>query len=270
MNSDQQIKEFLAAKVWIKDTNYYNEAKQASEDIINHAGFKIINSYLNNTRTILEIGCGEGTKLFKLGPKKSTKTGVDISSDAIKIAKKQYPQINFLQADIEKLPFKDNQFDAVFSAFVLEHVSNVRKIILEMIRVAKRNGLIIFICPNFGAPNRHSPCFKGSKVVKLIIGLIKQMLFVNRLNVDNWNRVEPLSFGKKHLSDWDTVVEPEIITLIKFLKLQKMKIAFRSSLWEEEVPYANKIQIIFNFLAKLNLYPFKYWGPQLLVISQKI
>lgn len=44
----------------------------------------------------------------------------------------------FVQADVEKLPFKDKAFDFVFCAHLLEHVKNLDKAIQEIIRVAKR------------------------------------------------------------------------------------------------------------------------------------
>lgn len=44
----------------------------------------------------------------------------------------------FIQADVEKLPFKDKVFDFVFCSHLLEHVTNPDKAILELTRVAKR------------------------------------------------------------------------------------------------------------------------------------
>lgn len=44
----------------------------------------------------------------------------------------------FIEADVEKLPFKDKVFDFVFCSHLLEHVQNPDKAILELVRVAKR------------------------------------------------------------------------------------------------------------------------------------
>lgn len=47
----------------------------------------------------------------------------------------------FIQADGESLPFKDNEFDVVISSHTLEHVDNPDLFIKEMCRVGKRGYL---------------------------------------------------------------------------------------------------------------------------------
>lgn len=262
-----KVKNYLLKKVWTEKTDYYQKAKEASKDVLRHKGFKIINQYLNSCKSILDVGCGEGTKLFKLGNISAKKVGVDISSTAIKTAQKQYSQILFKKVDIEKLPFKDNSFDAVMSAFVLEHCTNPQLVLSEMIRVSSK--VIIIICPNFGAPNRHSPCFKNSKILKLFYSFIKQVIPFN-LGIETWDRVDPLiNKEQKHISDWDTVIEPELLSLINYYKRKTLIIKYWSSLWEEEVAYAHKSQKLFKKLSDWGIFPFIYWGPQILVIAQK-
>ncbi len=260
----------LKSKVWVSDTGYYEQAKQASLRFVDHTAYKTVNKFLQNSKSILDIGCGEGTKLNLIGNKNAQKTGIDVSQDAINTAQIQYPQLNFRMCDIEELPFQNNTFEASFSAFVMEHLDNPKQFISEMIRVTKKKGLIIIICPNFGSPNRNSPCFIGSKVLKLLIGLIREIIMPSSLTVSNWKKVVPLSKGYKHISDYDTTVEPEIISLINFMRSFRLEILKWSSLWEEEIPEANKIQFIFSSLARFDIYPFKFWGPQLLVIARKI
>ena len=52
--------------------------------------------------SILDVGCGEGFTLKKLEEKKIGKMneGIDYSSDAIKIGKKIYPELNLKKGDI--------------------------------------------------------------------------------------------------------------------------------------------------------------------------
>lgn len=260
---------FLKEKVWIKESGYYQKARGGSKDVLGHTGFRIINKYLLRAQTILDVGCGEGTKLNILGNKTSNKYGIDISRDAINIASRQYPNIKFKVGSIEKLPFRSSYFDASYCAFVLEHVSDPLKVLQEMIRVTKNQGFVIIICPNFGAPNRHSPCFKGSKIVKLIKGLYKQIIQPGKLSVQYWQKVVPIGKEGKYFPDSDTVIEPEIISLINFIKDQSLTIKYWSSLWNEEIKEAHKMQTIFRFGAKYRIYPFMYWGPQILVIVKK-
>lgn len=52
-----------------------------------------------------------------------------------------------VKADIQNLPFEDNQFDVVFCNHVLEHVENDKKAMTELHRVMKPGGWGIFQVP---------------------------------------------------------------------------------------------------------------------------
>lgn len=57
--------------------------------------------------------------------------------------------ISLLASCAERLPFADESFDLVFSAYVLEHLNDKKKAIDEMKRVLKKNGIAIAFVPNF-------------------------------------------------------------------------------------------------------------------------
>ena len=57
-----------------------------------------------------------------------------------------YNELNLL-CDGECLPFKDNQFDIVYSSNVLEHIPDKNKALNEMKRVLDDNGTIIIMVP---------------------------------------------------------------------------------------------------------------------------
>ena len=68
-----------------------------------------------------------------------------------------YPFDNVdIVADISHLPFSDNSVDVVINEFVLEHVKNPQKIIKEIYRVLKPNGLLYLAVP-FVASFHSSP-----------------------------------------------------------------------------------------------------------------
>ena len=226
---------------------------------------KLTDMVLKST-TILDMGCGEGTRLNKLVTKNQKGYGIDISSKAIKIAKRQYPQLNFKMGDLEKLPFDDNKFDLVYSAFVFEHLDNPEKVINEGIRVLKRGGQLLIVAPNFGAPNRASPPSKENRFFKLLKGLLFDFLPVNGFS---WNKVKPIADKKNYEIDWDTTIEPYLGSLIRYLKSVGMKVSNFSSCWEEEKSNASVLQNMVKRLGKSNIYPFNLWGPHLLVIAEK-
>lgn len=80
--------------------------------------------YLPKKSTILDLGCGAGVPvddiLIKAG---HYVTGIDISSEQIKLARENCRGGDFLVGDIQQLKEKEYQVDAVISFYTLFHVS---------------------------------------------------------------------------------------------------------------------------------------------------
>lgn len=96
-------------------------------------------------KKILDVGCAAGTltnKISKLFPQ-SVVVGVDVYAEAINYGRKRYPYINFVKADTNKLPFKNNSFDLTVCYETIEHVNNPDKVLKELKRVTKKDGLAI-------------------------------------------------------------------------------------------------------------------------------
>lgn len=247
---------------------YYQIAQKGSLEL-NHPGMVILKKMAAGANSILDLGCGEGTRLnFLAGEKKVL--GIDISKVGIDLAKKSFPYLQFRVADLEKLPVEDKSFDLVYSAFVMEHLTNPEKVLEEAVRVIADKGYLVLIAPNFGAPNRVSPPFKGSKLKKLMKGIwadIWRVVFWG--NCLNWQKVESISKKGQYDIDWDTTVEPYIGTLVPFLKSKGLIIEKADSCWGQELLGVKIHQKIFRFLGSLGLYPFWMWGPHLLVVARK-
>ncbi len=96
-------------------------------------------------KKILMLGCGtaeESELLSKYEPKKLT--GIDISEKSIAIARKSYPNCNFYVGDMIKLPFKDNEFDFIFSSLAISHVEDKDRVFKELYRVLNNEGELLF------------------------------------------------------------------------------------------------------------------------------
>lgn len=261
------VKNKLNKEVWIKK-EYYQIAKKGLDES-SHEGMRILKDLATQANTILDLGCGEGSRLNKLSGR-SSMVGVDFSQTAIELAKKNYPRINFIKADLEKIPLKDNSFDLVYSAFVLEHLTNPETVLHEAIRLVKNNGKIVLIAPNYGAPNRCSPPFTGDRLMKFLSGLLADFIFfsIPKKNL-NWTTVEPIATKDRYEVDWDTTIEPYANTLKIFLKAHRIKIEYLSTCWSEEVSNAKIHQKVFGFLGRLGIYPFTLWGPHLVLVCRK-
>lgn len=96
-------------------------------------------------KAILDCGCGEGHLLDRL---KGDKFGVDHSEISLKRAKEKNPGAKFYSSDITQLPFEDEFFQVVTCSEVLEHITDYRSAISEILRVTKPGGKIIISVPN--------------------------------------------------------------------------------------------------------------------------
>lgn len=97
---------------------------------------------------LLDLGCGFGTESMLLSPYCEDITAVDINEEKILVFKKLLGQtgiknIKPIVANAEKLPFEKESFDIVFCNESLSHVSDIKKVLVEIRRVLKQNGQII-------------------------------------------------------------------------------------------------------------------------------
>ena len=100
---------------------------------------------------VLDAACGEGygSSLMKQWGAKSV-VGVDISEEAVQAANSLFAKQNveFVQHDVQKLPFEDVSFDMVVSLETIEHLNSPEAFLREIKRVVKAGGTIIISCPN--------------------------------------------------------------------------------------------------------------------------
>lgn len=89
---------------------------------------------------VLDIACGKGFLAGQLASK------YDVTAADIVISARQkikYSRVSWLAANIENLPFIDQQFDTVICTHTLEHVMNIKQAINELRRVSRQRLLII-------------------------------------------------------------------------------------------------------------------------------
>lgn len=95
-----------------------------------------------NDRKLLDIGCGAG-KFCQLAHASGFKaTGIDASKNLIEIAKNRYQKIEFIQAELEKLPFPDGQFDITCAINSFQYAESFPNALSEAKRVTKKGGSI--------------------------------------------------------------------------------------------------------------------------------
>lgn len=95
-------------------------------------------------KKVLDLGCGPGINAKKMQKFGAKVKGIDLSNYLIDIAKKEASNIEFLIGDVEKLPYKNGEFDIVVSSLVLGHIKDWKKTLSEVRRVLKRGGIFVF------------------------------------------------------------------------------------------------------------------------------
>lgn len=114
------------------------------EELVNELESKtcnIIKKFMQKGK-LLDAGVGYGGLLSKL--QDFERYGVDISMAYLESLP---AEINGCFAKLEELPYNDEFFDGVICTDVLEHVLDLNKVIQEIARVTKPNGLIFARVP---------------------------------------------------------------------------------------------------------------------------
>lgn len=114
---------------------------------------KVSELIIGQNLNVLEIGCGDGTFLYKLKYKWRKITGIDVVSERIKEARKKKFNVptSFILKDFGRkpMPFPDNTFDLVVSISTLQYIYDLDLLFDEIKRVLNRRGKFIFEIPNF-------------------------------------------------------------------------------------------------------------------------
>ena len=134
-----------------QSANYDKENFQNRQQIL-EAGFyqailEVVSNLLSNsknTKTILDIGCGEGFYSRKLQERHPDKTfyAFDISKDSVQIASKSEPNwaVNWFVGDLARLPIKDASMDILLDIFSPANYGEFR-------RVLSKDGILIKVIP---------------------------------------------------------------------------------------------------------------------------
>jgi SAM-dependent methyltransferase len=88
-------------------------------------------------RRVLDVASGPGYVAAACAVRGANVVGVDVAGEMVALARRLRPEIDFRQADAERLPFADSSFDAVVGNFLILHVGRPEQVAAELARALR-------------------------------------------------------------------------------------------------------------------------------------
>jgi 2-polyprenyl-3-methyl-5-hydroxy-6-metoxy-1,4-benzoquinol methylase len=138
--------------VYTEIYDLYEAQENTFQDKIAHLLSQPRDEYIMSVRKspgrILDVGCGIGTFLKKMGMRGWITHGVETSKWAADEAKKKIGQDKIFISQLNQCGFPDEYFDIVTLWHVLEHVDDPLGLIEEIHRILKKKGALVIEVPS--------------------------------------------------------------------------------------------------------------------------
>ena len=89
---------------------------------------------------VLDVATGPGYVAAAAAVRGADVVGVDVAAEMVALARRLHPELEFRQADAERLPFADGSFDVVLGNFLILHVGRPERVAAELARVLASDG----------------------------------------------------------------------------------------------------------------------------------
>ncbi|USK32227.1 class I SAM-dependent methyltransferase [Bacillus sp. F19] len=144
-----------AEKKWDERAAFWNKGSKEMWDSGSRSSIvSFFTKYVKPEAEVIDIGCGDGYGSFLLMKEGLKVTGVDLSPEMIKLAKKHEEEgkLTFIQANMMELPFEDDKADALLTINCIEWTENPLAALNELKRVVKTDG---YLCIAILGPTAH-------------------------------------------------------------------------------------------------------------------
>jgi ubiquinone/menaquinone biosynthesis C-methylase UbiE len=97
---------------------------------------------------VLDVACGPGYVAMAFAQAGCDVVGIDLTEAPLAIAEQKRQErglsnVRFQVGDAEHLPFKEQEFDIVVSRFALHHCEDAQRVLAEMARVCRVQGMVV-------------------------------------------------------------------------------------------------------------------------------
>lgn len=151
--------------------------KHRGNDCVEEGDARLFLNALPEPGSVLDVGCGAGGLAIRLAQAGHRVTGIDVSQEAVRLAteagRKAGVTVEWRVGFAEELPYPDQSFDYLVSAHTLEHVRDLKPVVSEFKRVARKKILILTPKQAFKRymDNYHTQFFETSDQLSRIFGL---------------------------------------------------------------------------------------------------
>ena len=128
------------SKAYNKTAKFYDRRYQKIQ--LAKIDFLLRNTKLDPDDFILDVGCGTGLFMERIGHIVNRMVGIDISKKMLRIAASRVSSGIFVLADVDSLPFRRNIFSKVISITLLQNVPNPFNSLRELARLLRKNGFL--------------------------------------------------------------------------------------------------------------------------------
>ncbi len=126
-------------------------------------------------KSVLEIGCGQGSHTQLLVEAGCDVTAIDITARAVSLTKQRLAlnglRANVSEMDAEQMKFPDSQFDFVWSWGVIHHSAHTDRIVSQVARVLKPGAEFRFMVYNRQAFDSYMKIVRGLLTGKALRGM---------------------------------------------------------------------------------------------------
>ena len=212
----------MQTKPWFIDwfnSTYYHQLYFKHDDAEAATFINKLVNYLNPCKEarVLDVACGRGRHSRILAAKEFHVTGIDLSTDSIREAKKyESEQLQFFVHDM-RLPFWINYFDYAFNFYTSFGYFNTRRehdnAIRTIAQSLKTNGIFVLDYLNVSYAEEHLASSSQQKTEEVTYNITRwfdETHFFKKIIIEDKGLEKPVTFQEKvtkfSLNDFDTML----------------------------------------------------------------
>jgi SAM-dependent methyltransferase len=97
---------------------------------------------------VADLGCGSGVFTDLLRQRGYNSIGLDLSPKLIELGRRKFPGIEFIEGDVEHLPFPAQSLDGILLSGIVHHLPDPARCASEAFRVLRPGGRFVAFDPN--------------------------------------------------------------------------------------------------------------------------